>query len=121
MPIPNRIAPGNFRILRFHAGESISDYDLIVPQINGNSVNIAVMLYRYIGDGIAAPEDRLGGYTDQDRISTWAGARDAVNWAVYHGIMGVNTTTLNPRGNATRAEAVTMLYRVVEIFDIPAP
>ena len=45
----------------------------------------------------------------------------AMNWVVYNEIMGVNTTMLNPRGNATRAEAVTMLYRVVEIFDIPAP
>jgi len=79
------------------------------------------MLYRYVGGGIPAPEDRLGGYTDENRISTWAGAREAVNWAAYHGIMGQNVTTLNPRGNATRAEAVTMLYRVVEIFNISAP
>ena len=37
-------------------------------------------------------------------------------------IMGKNTgNILNPVGNATRAEAVTMLYRVVDIFEIPAP
>jgi hypothetical protein len=80
------------------------------------------MLHRYIGDGEHAP-DRLGSgsYTDHGAISTWTGARPAVNWAVHNGIKGVNTTTLNPRGNATRAEAVTMLYRVVGIFNIPAP
>ena len=92
-----------------------------MPNNNITREQIAAMLYRHIGGGVPIQEDRLGGYTDQNMISTWAGARDAVNWAVYHGIMGVNTTTLNPRGNATRAEAVTMLYRVVEIFDIPAP
>ena len=63
----------------------------------------------------------MGVYTDRNTISTWLDAREAVNWAVYNGIMGVNVTTLNPRGNATRAEAVTMLYRVVEIFNISAP
>jgi hypothetical protein len=79
------------------------------------------MLYRYIGGGRPAPVDRLDDYTDQINISQWAGAREAVNWAVYRRIMGVGTNTLNPRGNATRAEAVTMLYRVVDMFNIPAP
>jgi len=91
------------------------------PNANITREQIAAMLYRYVGGGVPAPADRLGSYTDQGRISTWAGARDAVNWAVYHGIMGRNTTTLNPGGNATRAEAVAMLHRVVETFDIPAP
>ena len=79
-----------------------------------------IFYYRYVSDGVSAP-DSLRGYTDQNIISTWLGAREAVNWAVYHEIMGVNTNKLNPRGNATRAEAVTMLYRVVEMFNIPAP
>jgi uncharacterized protein YkwD len=92
-----------------------------MPDDNITREQIAAMLYRYIGDGIPVMEDKLGGYTDQNRISTWAGARDAMNWAVHNGIIGVNTTTLNPGGNATRAEAVTMLYRVVEIFEISAP
>ena len=92
-----------------------------MPNDNITREQIAAMLYRYIGNETPAPEDRLGDYADRDMISTWAGARDAVNWAVYNGIMGVDTTTLNPGGNATRAEAVTMLYRVVDIFGIPAP
>jgi len=92
-----------------------------MPNANITREQIAAMLYRYVGGGVPAPVDRLGGYTDRNRISTWAGAREAVNWAVYNGIMGQNVTTLNPGGNATRAEAVTMLYRVVEIFNIPAP
>jgi len=95
--------------------------DTFMPNDNITREQIAAMLYRYIGNGTPAPENRLGGYTDRNMISTWAGAREAVNWAAYNEIMGVGVTTLNPRGNATRAEAVTMLYRVVEIFDIPAP
>jgi len=92
-----------------------------MPGDNITREQIAAMLYRYVGGGMPAPVNRLGSYTDQNSISTWVGARDAVNWAVYHEIMGQNVTTLNPRGNATRAEAVTMLYRVVEKFNIPAP
>ena len=82
---------------------------------------VAAMLYRYVGGGKPVAGDKLSGYTDQSSISTWPGARDAVNWAVHHGIMGVNTNTLNPRGNATRAEAVTMLHRVVGMFNITTP
>jgi len=92
-----------------------------MPNDNITREQIAAMLYRYVGGGTPVPVNRLSGYTDQHMISTWAGARDAVNWAVHNGIMGQNINTLNPRGNATRAEAVTMLYRVVEIFNIPAP
>jgi len=92
-----------------------------MPNANITREQIAAMLYRYVGGGMPAPIDSLTGYTDRNRISTWAGAREAVNWAVYNGIMGQNVTTLNPGGNATRAEAVTMLYRVVEIFSISAP
>jgi len=92
-----------------------------MPNDNITREQIAAMLYRYVGGGTPAPQNVLDRYTDNNRISTWAGARDAVNWAVYYGLMGVGTTTLNPRGNATRAEAVTMLYRVVETFNIQAP
>jgi len=91
-----------------------------MPNNNITREEIAAMLYRYVGGGVPAP-DSLRGYTDHHLISTWAGARESVNWAVHHGIMGVGVTTLNPRGNATRAEAVTMLYRVVDMFNIPAP
>jgi len=91
-----------------------------MPNDNITREQIAAMLHRYIGGGAPAP-DSLGGYTDRNSISPWVGARDAVNWAVYNKIMGVNTTTLNPRGNATRAEAVTMLHRVVGMFNITTP
>ncbi|MCL2661803.1 MAG: S-layer homology domain-containing protein [Oscillospiraceae bacterium] len=100
---------------------SPANSDTFMPNRHITREEIATMLHRYIGGGTPAPIDVLGGYTDRNTISTWAGARDAVNWAVYNGIMGVNVNTLNPRGNATRAEAVTMLYRVVGTFKIPSP
>jgi len=93
--------------------------DIFLPNDNITREQIAAMLHRYIGGGVPTPVDMLGSYTDHEIISPWA--RESVNWAVNNRIMGVGPTTLNPRGNATRAEAVTMLYRVVEIFDIPAP
>jgi hypothetical protein len=78
------------------------------------------MLYRYLSDGPAP--DALVNYSDRNMISTWTDARAGVNWAVYNEIMGQNTgNMLNPGSNATRAEAITMLHRVVAKFNIPAP
>jgi len=68
---------------------------------------IAVMLHRAMGG--SAPSS-LGGYTDANAISSWA--RPAVNWAVFNEILGQGVTTLRPGANASRAEAVTMLYRL---------
>jgi hypothetical protein len=91
----------------------------------GNDITreqIAVMLYRYLGDLMPASEDVLGDYTDSDKISSWTDAEEAVNWAVYHKLMGQNTNNiLNPGGSATRAEAITMIYRAVVAFGITAP
>jgi len=69
---------------------------------------IAVMLHRAMPG--SAPSS-LGGYTDANAISSWA--RPSVNWAVYHEILGQGVTALRPGANASRAEAVTMLYRLV--------
>jgi hypothetical protein len=91
------------------------------PNDNITREQIAVMLYRYIGGGVPAP-DSLKEYTDTDKISTWTDAKEAVNWVVYYGIMGQNTNNiLNPGGSATRAEAITMIYRAVVAFGIAAP
>jgi len=53
----------------------------------------------------------LGGYSDVDLISSWA--RPSVNWAVYNGVLGQGVTAIRPGDNATRAEAVSMLHRLV--------
>ncbi|MDR1590256.1 MAG: S-layer homology domain-containing protein [Oscillospiraceae bacterium] len=82
----------------------------------------ATILYRYavqelriengewrIGDGDAAI---ISGYDDAGQISGWAS--DAVKWAVAKGLMtGRSTTELAPKGALTRAEAATILSRLV--------
>jgi len=77
------------------------------------------MLHRYIGDlglNTTAPADALNRFSDRGSVSSWATA--AMRWGAHNGIIGAGGT-LNPRGNASRAETVTMLQRVVNTFSIP--
>ena len=78
---------------------------------------LVVMLHRYVG-GPAVP-NVLGNFPDSGQVSSWA--RDSMNWAAHHGIIGRGGGNLNPGGNATRAETLAMLHRVVTTFNIPAP
>jgi len=78
---------------------------------------LVVMLYRFTADESAAT-DVLSNFSDSYRISSWA--RDAMNWAAYNELIG-RGGTLNPGGDATRAETLAILHRVVETFNIPAP
>lgn len=51
----------------------------------------------------------LYGYSDAGSVSGYA--RTAMQWAVYHGyISGTGNNRLNPKGYATRAQAVVMLH-----------
>ena len=77
---------------------------------------IAAMLYRCAAafglDTSARAE--LSSYTDAGEVSAWA--QDAMSWAVAAGVMeGRTENTLAPAGTATRAEAVTLLMRVLRI------
>ena len=71
---------------------------------------LAAILYRYEGtEGTDASIDPK--YTDAGDISDWAA--DAMAWCVAEGIINGRTeTTLEPGGNATRAEVATMLMRM---------
>jgi hypothetical protein len=52
-------------------------------------------------------------FTDKDKISAWA--RDAVTTAVKNEIIsGYPDNTLRPKGNATRAEAVSVILKIVK-------
>ena len=54
----------------------------------------------------------LSVFKDGGSVSSWA--LQAVSWAVAKGIItGVSADTLSPGGNATRAQVVTMLHRLV--------
>ena len=71
---------------------------------------LAVMLYRYAG----SPEVSTDGlsYVDADEISGYA--QQAIAWATANGIMqGRGNGVLDPKGNATRAEAAQMLLNFV--------
>ena len=72
---------------------------------------LAAILYRY--GGAAAPSDaseKLSAYEDAAQIGSYA--RNALAWAVDAGlIQGTSPVTLNPRGNATRAQTAVIITR----------
>ena len=73
---------------------------------------LAVMLYRYAqSTGVSTTASAsLDRFPDQADVSDWAS--EAMAWAVGAGIItGTGTGTLNPQGNASRAEVATMLMR----------
>lgn len=71
----------------------------------------ATMLWRYAGE--PASTYSLEAYTDASGVNEWA--QTAMQWAVENGIItGVTSTTLEPQGTATRAQAAAMLMRYVE-------
>ena len=76
---------------------------------------MAAILYRYAsfkGYDVTATAS-LSDYTDAALISGYATA--AMQWANAEGLItGVTNTTLNPQGNATRAEVATILMRFCE-------
>ena len=66
------------------------------------------MLYRYAGS--PATSGSLDIFLDSGRVSGYA--TDAMRWAVEQGILsGMGDGTLNPQGNATRAQVAAMLMR----------
>lgn len=81
---------------------------------------LALMLYKYAklkGYDMSSKDYILSGYTDIDRISGWA--KEAMQWAVTHGIMSGKGNSsdpynyrLDPTGNATRAECASMMKKL---------
>ncbi|HJA48219.1 MAG TPA: S-layer homology domain-containing protein [Candidatus Agathobaculum intestinipullorum] len=80
---------------------------------------MAAILYRYAqykGYSVSATGN-LGGYTDANRISSYAMA--AFRWICGRGIMeGTTPTTLSPTGSATRAEVATILMRFCDEYNL---
>lgn len=74
---------------------------------------LLVLLYRFAGSYLKLPtEERadLSVFQDWDQIGDWA--KDAISWAVYHGIVGsapAGQQTLGPHSPASRAEVAAML------------
>ncbi len=86
---------------------------------NGNITReqIATILYRYakyigLDNGEAGDMSK---FTDGDKVSSWA--QKAMAWAVEVGLFkGDDTGSLNPQGNATRAEVATLLERLIKLI-----
>ena len=76
---------------------------------------LVTMLYRYAeaeGYDVSAAAD-LSGYPDAGKVQPYA--QEAMSWAVAEGIVaGMEDGTLNPAGNATRAQIATILMRFCE-------
>jgi hypothetical protein len=80
---------------------------------NGNITReqLATMLYLYAGTPEAT--GTAASFSDSAKISDYA--TEAMNWAVGTGLLNGNDDgTLNPVGNATRAEVATILMRFIE-------
>lgn len=79
---------------------------------------MAIMLTNFArSTQLVLPETNTGtAFTDSDMISPWAS--EAVNKIVLSGIMsGYPEGNYNPQGKATRAEAATVIYKLIQIRD----
>ena len=72
---------------------------------------MAAMLWRYAGS--PKVDGSLSSFTDGAQTSSWA--QPAMIWAVEQGLItGVGNDRLEPRGQATRAQAATILMRFAQ-------
>lgn len=75
---------------------------------------IATMIYRAVGSPDVSSE--ADPFTDVDDDDYFA---DAVTWAYNDKVIsGKDATTFAPNDPCTRAEAVTMIYRLSKVFDL---
>lgn len=87
-----------------------------MPGRNITREQLAAMLFRYAQyKGLdTSKRGDLSGYKDTSSISSFAGT--AMAWAVGEGIInGMDSTTLSPKGNATRAQTAVMLKKFSEL------
>ena len=90
------------------AGE---DDNTFAPHKSVTREQIVAMLYRYA----KTPEisGNLQGFSDADKVEEYA--YDAFKWAVNSGIInGMGDGTLNPKGEASRAQVAQMIMNFME-------
>ncbi len=79
------------------------------PNSNITREQLARMLYAHAGTPAVSGD--LSGFADGNKVSDWA--KDAVIWAtsshIINGVKINNALCVSPQGNATRAEAATMM------------
>ena len=78
----------------------------------------AAILYRYAQyRGFQTPLGSISGFTDARDVQNYA--LFPIRWAVGAGIIrGMTETTLNPKGNTTRAQGASMLYRFITYYKL---
>ena len=75
--------------------------------------DIAVILFHRAGSPSAEQQDLEGRFTDTNQIDEYAW--EAVNWAVASGVISGNANgTLDPRGNATRAQSAVIITNITK-------
>ena len=86
------------------------------PTVNITRQEMATILHRFAtvqGRDVTLTASVTMDFPDVNLINEWA--ENAMTWAVYNEIIrGTDLGTLNPRGNATRAEAATVLMRFAQ-------
>ena len=87
------------------------------PDISITREQLATMLYRYaklVGLNTASTGN-LANYADQGKVSSYA--TEAMQWAVGNGLVqGMADGTLNPGGNASRAQVAQIAQRLIELM-----
>jgi hypothetical protein len=73
---------------------------------------LATMIWRYAGE-VKATTDSLSSFTDAAKVSSYA--QDALLWATEKSIVQGDKNVIDPKGNATRAQAATMIMRYLEL------
>lgn len=84
------------------------------PNQNITREQMVTMLFRYVQsqDGDNGLRDDLAAFEDRDKVSNFAKA--PMEWAVANRVVnGMTATTLAPKGQATRAQTATVLYRTL--------
>ena len=75
--------------------------------------DIAVILFHRAGSPSAEQQDLEGRFTDTNQIDEYAW--EAVNWAVASSVISGNANgTLDPRGNATRAQSAVIITNITK-------
>lgn len=96
--------------------------DIFAPKDPVTREQLALILFKFAqnrGIDTEFSSDALDGYTDLDRVHSWA--KDALCWAKGVGLIsGMTETTIAPREGSTRAQAAVMLTKFIDTF-MPNP
>ena len=97
-----------------------TDSGLFGPGDDINREQMAVMMYRYAKYAKCDTDktEKLDSFKDGAKVNKFA--KEAMEWAVGNGIISGkdNGTTLDPQGNATRAECATIMMRFCETYNV---